>query len=131
LVDRYRLDLAAEFRSRRWRRLLNLIDGLPRHSHYVDALADDEQLAEQMLDHPPTDEPVERWTEFSPERETLLIIADRVAELTRVMVAANSGKPGSFRPLPRPHWAVDRLRTRRRMDQHRRLVAMLLPHKAD
>lgn len=125
------MDLATEWRSRRWRRLLNLIDGLPRNTHYVEAVATDEALAEQFGDQP-SGPPVERWVDFSPEREAILVVADRIAELVRVQVLAAGGKAPQVKPLPRPTTVLNGgdAKFRRRMQTHRRLVAQLLPHKA-
>jgi hypothetical protein len=94
----------------------------------VEALAADEELAATLPDAPA--EPVERWSEWSPERETLTVVADRLGELIRVSVAAAGGKPPQSRLLPRPRTALDRVRTRSRWRQHERLVAKLLPDKA-
>jgi hypothetical protein len=122
------VDLAVLWRSRRWRRLRNLIEGLPRNSAYVEAVAGDEDLAMSLPE--PSGEHVERWSEFSPEREMLMVIADRVGELIRAQVAASGGKPPKLAPLPRPVTASARVRQARRWQQHQRLVAQLLPHKA-
>lgn len=116
------------WRSRRWRRLRNLIEGLPRNSAYVEAVAADEELAASLPDAP--GEVVERWSDWSPERETLVIIADRVGQLLQAQVASGGGRPPRVAPLPRPTTASAKVRQARRMQQHQRLVSQLLPHKA-
>ena len=116
------------WRSRRWRRLRNLIEGLPRNSAYVEAVAADEELAATLPDAP--GEQVERWSEWSPERDTLVVIADRIGQLIAAQVAAAGGRPPKVAPLPRPTTASARVRQARRWQQHQRLVAQLLPHKA-
>lgn len=123
------IDLATEWRSRRWRKLLNLIDRLPRNSQFVEAQANDEDAARALFavvgDALP--EPTERWSEWSPEREALARLEDRLQDLTRAVVASGGSKPGQFRPARRPTSAMQGLREARRVDQHRTLVARVLP----
>ncbi|HEX8632244.1 MAG TPA: hypothetical protein VF755_29145 [Catenuloplanes sp.] len=120
------VDLVGQWQARRWRRLLNLIDGLPRTSAYAEALADDEQLAEQLLDRPPGPGRVP-MSEFSPELEMLTNVFDRLGELIQAVTAAAGGKPPKVRPHPRPRTAMDRVRQRRSMAKHRTVVARMLP----
>lgn len=94
----------------------------------MEAVAADEELARQLPE--PAVEPVERWLDWSPEREALVLIADRLGELIRAQVAAAGGKPPRVAALPRPTTASQRIRHERRLQQHRSLVAQLLPHKA-
>lgn len=119
------------WRSRRWRKLLNLIDHLPRNSAYVEALANDEDLVEQMLDR--SDDaatgPTRRMSEYSADVELLSAISDRIAELIQVTVAVNGAKPQKIQYSPRPITAGERVRRRRRESKHRTLVSRMLPHK--
>jgi hypothetical protein len=123
------VDLATEWRRRRWRKLLNLIDHLPRDTAYVDAVADDELVAEAMADQPDPPVRAPRMATWSPEVELLTALLDRVAELIHVVAMTAGAKPGRRTPAPRPVTALDRVRQRRRETQHQRVVAKLLPHK--
>jgi hypothetical protein len=127
-----RLDLATEWRSRRWRRLLNVIDHLPRNSHYVEAVSLDEQVAERILNMPDdsVSRPRRRMSEYSVVVETLSLLTDRVSELIGTVAASKGLKPRKIPPAPRPETATERLRSQRRRVTHRRLVSKLLPHKA-
>lgn len=119
------------WRSRRWRKLLNIIDHLPRDSAYVEAMTQDEDLAEQLMSRPnPPKTPARRMSEFSPAVELLSIIADRIGEQTQVIASAHGAKPGKVRPMPRPVSAMDRVRQRRREAKHRALVARVLPGRS-
>jgi hypothetical protein len=123
--------LAREWRSRRWRRLLNLIDHLPGHSAYAEALAADEVLAEVILAQP---EPPDRFrgprvSEWTPERAALAEISDKLSVLIATTVAAAGSKPPKVTPSPRPQVAADAVRERRRIEQHLRLVDMVLPDR--
>jgi hypothetical protein len=123
------MDLAQLWRQRRWRKLLNIIDHLPRDSAYVEALTDDEELAERMLARPeqPAVKSLRRMSEFSAEVEVLSVIADRIAEQTQVIAATKGAKPHKVKPMPRPRTAMEKVRKRRRETAHRSLVSRLLP----
>lgn len=126
-----RLDLAAEWRARRWRRLLNIIDRLPRDSAYIEALTEDEQLAEQLLrrqtGQPAAAKPRRRMSDWSPTVEMLTAILDRLGELTQAVAALGGAKPRQVPRAPYPVTAADRVRNRKRHEQHRSLVSRLLP----
>jgi len=126
-----RLDLATEWRSRRWRRLLNIIDRLPRNSAYCEALTEDEELAEQVLKGPDPQQtaPRRRMADWSPTVEMLTAILDRLGELTLAVAARRGAKPGKLPRGPYPTTAVERVRARKRIENHRALVARVLPHK--
>ena len=123
------------WRLRRWRRLLNILDHLPRTSAYAQALATDEQLAELVADLPGADPgKAPKWQrehrDYTPEVEMLSAVFDRIGELIRVTAAARGagGRPPAA--APRPVAAIERVRRRVRADRHRSLVARVLPHKA-
>ncbi len=123
------MDLATAWRGRRWRKLLSLIDALPRNSHFYQALLDDEQVAASILDAE-DDSPgsPRRMAEWSYELEMLTNIFDRQGEQIAVaMAAAGVRKPARPKPAPRPKTGVDRVRARRRENQTRRLAAVLIP----
>lgn len=125
------MDLAAEWRGRRWRKLLNIIDRLPRDSAYVEAISEDDALADAMISsEQPTDQPVRRLSDWSAEVELLTALVDRVSELIQVIVAVNGAKPSAPPTAPRPVTAFDRARDRARQRRHQSLVARVLPHKA-
>jgi hypothetical protein len=124
-----RLDLATEWRSRRWRRLLNVIDRLPRDSAFMEAMSDDDELADRMLrqrddSKPPT--PRRRMSDWSPTVEVLTAILDRLGELTQTVAALGGAKPGKLPRAPYPITAFDRARHRRRVESHKSLVSRVL-----
>lgn len=121
-----------EWRRRRWRRLLNLIEFLPRDSAYIEALSNDEEIAQQLLDKQiPERPPQRRMSEYSAVVEVLSLVADRIAELIGTVAASRGIKPRRIQPAPRPVTALERLRKRRRRIRHRSLVSKLLPHKRE
>ncbi|MCO6011410.1 hypothetical protein NE236_41320 [Actinoallomurus purpureus] len=103
-----------------------MIDGLPSNSHYIAAMADDEELAAQSTEDPQPRPP--RLTEWSPEVQAIIAGVDRLGELIRVLIAANGGTPPQIPAYPRPVTAADRLKQRRRLERHQALVARVLPH---
>ena len=126
-----RLDLATEWRSRRWRRLLNIIDHLPRTSAYREAVADDDDLARLLLRYAPPEpgRPQRRMSDWSAEVEVLTAVLDRLGELVQAVAAVGGAKPKKVPPAPRPVTAYERARGNRRAERHRSLVARVLPHK--
>lgn len=124
-----RLDLATEWRSRRWRRLLNIIDHLPRHSAYVEAMANDEQLAEHLARQPEPKQDNQsrrRMSDWSPDVELLTSILNRLGELVQAVAVLGGAKPRKVPPAPHPVTAMDRARNRRRFEKHRSLAARVL-----
>lgn len=158
LVDRY--DAALEFdlrvhaagadlgelwRARRWRTLLNLIDHLPSHTYYAEAVSNDEEHADMIAKaeaaRRENGQPEEKWTpplrSWTPEMGKLTEILDAVRGLNFTLIAVNSekGKAGQPPPpSPRPMTAIDKARKRadyhRRLESHKSLVARMLPKKA-
>lgn len=117
-------DLARLFQDRRFAFLLSVIDQLPRHSRFVAALADDEELAEQTPETKPSVHPP--LTEWSPEVERLTGIYDRMGELITAVnntVAKKARRPP--RPAPRPQTARDRIKAKRRRYKHELVLKRL------
>lgn len=126
------IDLVDEWRMRRFRRILNLVDHLPRNSAYVQAVTDDEEWAEQVLSLPQrAQRPRVDMADWSPELERLTDLYDRLGELIRAVVAGAGAKPKRVAPAPRPTTALDRMRARKRRATHDRLVSVLLPDKVE
>lgn len=126
LWEVHKLDLSAEWQGRRWRRLLNLLDGLRRTSHVAEALAMDEDLAEMYLEQERRRQgkpaSTRRYSEFTVEAELLSHAVDRLGEL----ILAHAGGRGGRRriePMPRPETALHRVRQRRARSQHQYTVA--------
>lgn len=119
------------WRKRRWRLLLNLIDHLPRNSYFVEALLNDEEFAEQVIDMPVSEVPVERLSEWSPVREALARVEDAVRGVSVAVLAAAGAEPPSIAPAVRPITAADRARARRRRAEHETLVSRVLPGRGD
>lgn len=125
------VDLAREWRSRRWRRLLNLIDHLPAHSAYAEALAADEDLAVAVLAHPQPDGATgPRVSEWTSERAALAEISDKLSTLIAATIAAAGSRPPKLIPSPRPRVAADQVRERQRAAAHLSLVERVLPDRA-
>lgn len=129
-----RLDLATEWRSRRWRRLLNLIDRLPRNSLFFEAISNDERLADQLAASAGDDKPAKptrRMADWSPTVEILTSILNRLGELTQAVAALGGAKPRKVQHAPYPVTAIEAARRRRREARHRMLVSRVLPKRSD
>ncbi len=120
------------WRTRRWRQLLDILEYLPRTSAYAQALATDDELAEQVAGMPEDDRPAV-WSrshrDYSAEVEMLTAVFDRLGELIRVTAAARGarGKPPQLGP--RPIHAVEKYRKRKRRSNHDQLVSRLITKK--
>lgn len=122
------------WRDRRWADLLNLIDWLPRNSAYIEALSDDEEVAEQVLRAPENKRPRgagPRISEWSLEVEKMTDVIDRLGEVMVAVIASNGGKAPRVRPQQRPKTAIDRLRERKRYEHHKKTVARVLIQRPD
>lgn len=146
LTDRYRdqlevdfqtfygLDYNALWQSRQIRRLLNLVDYLPHHSLYAEAVANDPEhmaaLVEARGDVPADKRP--RQSTWTPEVEAITQVGDLLKSLIAITVMVNS-KKGSKKPdtspLPRPGTVVDDIKRERKRKKHLELVREVLPHK--
>lgn len=129
-----RLDLATEWRSRRWRRLLNVIDNLPRESRYFEARVNDEQVIEAMLTAhgetaPGKEPPTRRMSDWSAQVELLTVVVNRLGEVVQGIAVLGGAKPGKPLPAPQPTTAYESVRSRLRSRKHETLVSRLLPHK--
>ncbi len=120
------------WQSRRWRHLLNIIDQLPRHSAFGEALTNDEELAHEVAKRRKHDDsgraPSRSMRDFTVEVELLSVVADRIAELIQA-VAATKGAKAKQNPIrmPRPVTALQRVTAQRRRAKHDSVVARVLP----
>lgn len=136
------IDLGSLWRARRWNTLLALIDRLPRHSLYSEAVANDpehaQMLAEALLEGEERDDsgvtsgpPISTWT---PELEAITRLIDAVKAL-HYIIPASQGSKGVKPPAPepRPTSLLEQARKsatlKRRLAKHHALAARLLPHK--
>lgn len=107
--------------------MLNLIERLPRNSHYIEAVSDDDEVARAMAGLPERP-PQRRLREWSVEVELLVAIAERLGvNIQSVLAAGGVKKPPRFDALPRPKTAMDRQRSAARHERHRSIVARVLP----
>lgn len=103
---------------------------LPRTSAYAEAMASDEELAEEVAKVPDLDRSA-KWSrqqrDYTPEVEMLSALFDRIGELIRV-TAMSRGSRNAKAPAtaPRPVTALERVRARNARRQHERLASRLL-----
>lgn len=102
----------------------------------MQALTADEEMAERMAERmddlaAPPRGPQRRMADWSPSVELLTSVNDRLGELIQVCAMLGGAKPRQLTRGPYPVTAADRVRRRRRIEQHESLVARMLPHKAN
>lgn len=105
--------------------MLNLILHLPRASHFVEAYAQDDEVAAVL--GLPDGKRVERMSEWTPEREVGADIFDRLGTLISVEMQMNGNKNPRLKPYPRPVTATQRLMDSERKRQHDWLSERLYP----
>lgn len=108
--------------------MLNLIEHLPRNSFFAEALADDEDVADQMADRE-AEEFHFRYSEWTPEGELLGAVYETLQVIRNVLVVSNRGKASPISRAPRPVGALQGVRERRRFEKHHKLVSILLPDR--
>lgn len=94
----------------------------------MEALLDDDEFAEQLLNMPEM-APRERLSEWSPLREGIARLEDAIRFLDANQIAIASGKAPQVMPAIRPITAADRARVRRRRAEHESLVSRVLPNR--
>lgn len=112
--------------------LLDFIEGLPAASRYQAAIANDEEVAQMILDMEEENGGASEWSpplsEYDLNNTLLSLIVDSLASLQATIVAVNGGKPSKPEPLPRPKTAVDRLREKRSQERQQVIVDIFAPH---
>jgi len=86
------------------RTMLNLIEHLPAHSHYAEAIAQDDELAPSVADDAPQRKYRPRISEWSPTEQLLAAVFNRLGEL--IVVTAGGGNMPE--PWPTPETAAER-----------------------
>lgn len=109
--------------------LLSIIDRLPRHSHYVGELYDDDDLAPYLAEMPTKKH--FGLTGWSSEIELLTSISGLLEAILSRTIAGQSknGKGPKVTPSPRPRTAIDRLEQKNLERQHESIVSQLIPKK--
>lgn len=93
--------------------LLEYLDGLPSHSRMAAAIAQDDEMAELLLEHAETAPDVgPSLTEMTPEAVRLDQVMDRLGELIGAVIFAAGQKAPKIRPVRRPTTALQRVRER-------------------
>lgn len=123
MLDFFRGTLSAEA-------ILDFLEHLPSTSAYNAAVAEDEDLAREMLDQPEPPARAPRLTEFGPDVRVLAEIRDLQASILAVLIKANGGKPQKTKPYPRPVTAMQKLRQKIRYSRHKDLVRRVLPNRS-
>ena len=132
LQERYGVNLADQWRSRRWRHLLVLIDQLPATSRLSRALLLDDEYADALVEaREETDEPQSDWspdlTEWSLTNQLLMQMSDQLQMVTAAIIGTAGGKPPKLRPAPRPKTAIELAEERRVKETHDELLAVFTP----
>ena len=120
------IDLAECWRSRRWRKLLNLIDGLDESSAFQEALAQDDEIAAGYVgDDGAPAQYRPRASDWTAQTRLFAAMHDRLGEVVQGLIAMSGNKPPKLDPWPRPEIAATRAqreKSRRDYDELLELV---------
>jgi hypothetical protein len=134
LREKMRLSAGEMWRDRRWRELLNLVDGLPSNTMTSQALANDKEHLRMVLKQSPKQKGSggPRLADWSLTNAQLATLIDAVnaQRITMIGLARTKGAKPSFEPQARPRTAVDEIEYEMRKAEHQGMVDLLLPHKA-
>ena len=86
-------------------------------------MANDDELAEMMLDQKPSADTGPRLSEYTPEVARLDVLLDRLSELISVTIQVQGGKAPRLRPAKRPETAYSRAQKRRTEQRMGSLIA--------
>jgi len=124
------------WRSRKWRRLLNLIDHLPTNSHFRQAQLNDPKWAAEIVKAQEAakqrDEAAPsgiRVSEFSREVAGMRDAVVELRGLRALIEGVFSGKPSKPMPYDAVITALEKARNAQRWKRHQELAAKVLPHK--
>ncbi|WP_156193421.1 hypothetical protein [Corynebacterium kalinowskii] len=106
---------------RSWETLVELVHMLPQGSAYWAAVADDDELAELVIDSlkPNPRPPLHGWTSLHESLAT-------IAEFCEAILAAVTNSDQPFRGQPRPEKAIERVEKRRLKSKGDALLRMVL-----
>lgn len=128
LLQVYGADLGDWLRSERWSALVDLIDQLPSACRVNEAIAQDDEAADElvaMLDDSESEGPdwSPRVAEFDLTNTMLAQLINEVKLLGQTIIASNGGKAKKIKPFPTPRTAIDRARERQDTDMFYRMQA--------
>lgn len=133
LRARYGIDMLGVFRDEYTAaELLAYIEALPTDSGYHAAMAADEELAEQIVAAADDDPDLLKtqppsMAEFGPLMSVLAGIYDRLGHLIAIQTTAPGKSPSPPPGWPRPVTEIEKVRSRRRYEEHTALMARILP----
>lgn len=137
----YGVDLHDLYQQRRVVLALDLIDGLPGHSRYRQAVLNDPIAAAVLVDQEEADERAGRSSgEWRPEirdYDANLIMQGRIlaalSDIAGLLTAQASGGKSKGKPIriPTPHTQVDQERDRRHTAKAHDLMRIFTPHEVE
>lgn len=95
-----------------------MIDGLPRHSHYGEAIAMDKALVDPQQQDRPGSQPRPSMREWSPEVELLAAVFNRMNSF----VQTQAEKDLKLKPWPTPLTAAELVTAEQRRQRRARLT---------
>lgn len=136
----YGVDLHELYQQRRVVLALDLIDGLPTHSRFRQAVLNDPDAVHAIVDQQEADERAGKqpgeWAPEISEYDANVIMQGRIlaalSDIAGLLTAQASGGKSKGKPIriPTPKTEIDRERDRRHIAKSRDLMRIFTPHEA-
>ena len=122
------------WRARRWQQILRLIDQLPRASRYNEAVSNDPEHVEMIIEaRRKSNAPVQkgpRVSEYTAVVERLDTLIDAINSNTATTIAAAGTRPPKVHLQPRPQTAYAEIEYRTNLKALERLTARIKRKRA-
>jgi len=124
------VDLAAWWRARRWKALLELIDELPAASRFNEAVLNDREFAEAVVAQEAGDRPgwAPRVSEFDLHATLLRDVIQALQGVQAAVIVASGNKPPKIIPYPAPRTVLEEVREEALQQWADDLISRLTPH---
>lgn len=123
------MDLAQWVADGRWEALLELIDQLPSACRFNEAIAQDDDAADELVkfsDQDDSERPAwsPRVAEFNLSNMLMVSLINEIKMLSQTVIASGGGNPKKVQPFPTPKTAIDRARERQDLNLFREMQSM-------
>ncbi|NMW64587.1 hypothetical protein HHJ78_03345 [Mobiluncus mulieris] len=133
----YGVDVSAEYKARRWRKLLVLIDQLPSASRFAQAYLTDENNSDRLaLAQLEAEKDTDNnhgsmsFREWDLQASQLAILIDAIHALNATVMAVGGGKPPHIEPFPRPQTAGEKALDKARAEAMDDFVNLITPGRS-
>lgn len=126
----YGLELGLLWRNRRWKRLLRLVDNLPRNSRFAAAVANDEDHVRAVIkatEGQPKTSSAPSLADYTLESELLMEVVDLLqSNIHAVLAGAGAKGLGKIKPRRRPETAYQDVQLQMAQESYEKVRAKIM-----